>query len=220
VKVYFISGLAADSTVFKYIQLPSHCQPVYLDWIKPEKNESLSHYTIRLFEGQHLQEPFSVVGLSFGGMIASEIAKQHRPEHVILISSIPCVQHLPVYYKWAAKIRLHRLVPISLIQHAGVLKRLFTTETPDDKRMLKTMIRKSDPYFIRWAMYAVLTWDNTDVPANLCHIHGAKDGILPMRYTKPTHTIPKSGHLMVLNRANEINKILSEVLSQELLSSK
>jgi pimeloyl-ACP methyl ester carboxylesterase len=214
-KVYFISGLAADSTVFKYLQLPSHCEAIYLDWLKPEENESLTSYTTRLMQGVNPNEKFSVVGLSFGGMIASEIAKRSNPEHVILISSVPSIQHLPGYFKLAAKLRLHKLVPISFIQHAAILKRLFTTETPDDKKMLKAMIRKSDPFFIRWAMNAVLTWDNCDVPANLCHIHGTKDEVLPYRFTKPTHTIKTGGHLMVLNRAREINKILAEVLGKE-----
>lgn len=218
-KVYFISGLAADRTVFKYIQLPSCCQPVYLDWLKPQENETLTHYTSRLFDGHDLSEPFSVVGLSFGGMIASEIAKRYHPAHLILISSIPCVEHLPAYYKWAAKLRLQKLVPISLIQHAAVLKRFFTTETPEDKQMLKKMIRNSDPYFIRWAMDAVLQWDNKEVPSNLCHIHGKRDGILPVRFTKPTHIIERGGHLMILNEAKEINEILSEILLEKSLPS-
>jgi pimeloyl-ACP methyl ester carboxylesterase len=213
VNVYFISGLAADRTVFKYIQLPAYCRPIYLDWLKPEKEESLSRYASRLFEGHDLSEPFSLIGLSFGGMIASEIAKKHNPVHVILISSVPCKEHLPGYFKLAAKLKLHKLVPISLIQHAGVLKRLFTAETPDDKRMLKTMIRNSDPYFIRWAMNAVLTWDNTALPANLCHIHGSKDQILPSKFTKPTHVIHKAGHLMVLTKAKQINEILQQILA-------
>lgn len=217
-KVYFISGLAADSTVFKYIQLPSHCEPVYLDWLPPAKNESLSSYTFRLTQHIDQTEPYSVVGLSFGGMIASEMAKHYKPKHVILISSVPCVQHLPPYFKLAARLRLHKLVPISLIQHAGILKRLFTTETSEDKKMLKTMIRKSDPVFIRWAMHAVLTWDNCDIPGNLFHIHGTKDKILPYRFTKPTHSI-KGGHLMILTKAKEINKILAEVLSKESVAS-
>jgi hypothetical protein len=50
------------------------------------------------------------------------------------------------------------------------------------------------------------------VPEKLVHIHGTRDGILPVRFTKPTHTIA-GGHLMVLNRAHEINKILNDVFT-------
>ena len=40
-KVYFVSGLAADKRVFKHIILPVGFETVYLDWITPLKNESL-----------------------------------------------------------------------------------------------------------------------------------------------------------------------------------
>ena len=95
----------------------------------------------------------------------------------------------------------------------SVMKRLFTTETPDDKITLKQIIRESDSNFIRWAMGAILNWKSDALPESYIHIHGSKDEVLPIRFTKPTHTISKAGHLMVMNRAKEINTILQEVLS-------
>ena len=211
-KVYFICGLAADSRVFKHIELPVGYEQVCLEWIRPEKDEPLASYALRLAADINLNEPFALVGLSMGGMIAVEIAKQFKPETTILISSIPTAQHLPKYYRLASRLHLHQLIPITAIQKASILKRAFTTETTEDKQMLKDMIRKSDPAFIRWAMQAVLTWDNTEVPEKLVQIHGGRDAILPGRYTKPTHIINSGGHLMIMNRAGEINKILGEVL--------
>ena len=211
-KIYFISGLAADSRVFKYIQLPSYCEPVYLDWIPPQKNEELSSYALRMAEKINFNERFSIIGLSFGGMIASEIAKHHSPVHTILIASIPSSEHLPGYYRMARSLGLHKIIPVSFFRSAALMKRLFTTETEEDKEILRAMIRQSDPHFIRWALEAILYWDSKDLPPNLVHLHGSKDEILPKRYTKPSHIIPKAGHLMVMNRSGEINKILQEVL--------
>ena len=57
-KVYFISGLAADSRVFKHIRLPEKYQPVYLDWIKANKNESLESYALRLAKKIDMNEKF------------------------------------------------------------------------------------------------------------------------------------------------------------------
>ena len=78
--------------------------------------------------------------------------------------------------------------------------------------MLKAMIRRTDVGFIRWALEAILNWKNEEASQNLVHIHGTHDEILPKRFTKPTHMIHKGGHLMILNRAAEINRILAEVL--------
>jgi len=213
VKVYFISGLAATGNIFRNIKLPQYCEAVYLDWIPPEKNESLPQYALRLSQKIDTSKPFSLMGLSFGGMLAVEIAKVLNPSCLILISSIPSFQHLPYYYKWAGKLRLHKIIPVSFIRSASVLKRFFTTETKEEKKMLKAMITNSDAHFIRWAINAILTWKNTEIPKNVLHIHGTKDGILPMRFTKPTHNIKKGGHLLVLSRAEEINKILAKVLA-------
>jgi pimeloyl-ACP methyl ester carboxylesterase len=213
-KVYFISGLAADSRVFKHIKLPSHCEPVFIEWIGPRKKESLADYAQRMALAIDTSQQFSLVGLSMGGMIASEIARQFNPSKTVLISSVANAAQMPIYFKWIYKVRAHKLVPVSMVKSAAIMKRLFTAETPDDKSTLKQIIRESDPVFIRWAMDAILAWNPGVLPERYYHIHGTKDEVLPFRYVKPTHVIEKGGHLMVMTRAKEINQILEEIFSQ------
>lgn len=212
-KVYFVSGLAADGRVFKNIQLPAHCEPVYLEWIEPLKKESLKSYALRLAEKIDTNEPFALIGLSMGGMISAEIAGSHKPVITILISSVPSSKQLPFYFKAAGKLRLYKMVPVKLIKSAAKYKRLFTTETEEDKEILRAIIQESDTKFITWALGAILKWRSESILTSYIHIHGTKDEVLPMRFTKPTHIISKGGHLLVMNRAGEINAILSEVLS-------
>jgi pimeloyl-ACP methyl ester carboxylesterase len=212
VKVYFISGLAADSRVFKNLRLPEGFEPVYLDWIKPLKDESLRAYSLRLAEKIDTSERFILVGLSMGGMVAVEITNQVHAYLTIIIASIPVSSQLPYYFRIGARLYLHKMIPIGLVKNAAIAKRLFTTETKEDKELLKTIIRESDPEFIKWSLTAILQWENKTIPENLVHIHGSRDEILRMRFTKPTHIISKAGHLMVMNRAEEINRILKEVL--------
>ena len=211
-KVYFISGLAADRRVFKNIRLPEGFEEVYLDWIPPMKNESLRDYSLRLSERIDTNEEYILVGLSMGGMIAVEIANQLRPVRTIIISSVPDSNHLPYYFRVGARLYLHRMIPIRLIKQAAIAKRLFTTESKEDKEMLKIIIRESDPRFIKWALEAIIHWNNQKIPDRLIHIHGSRDEILVMKFTRPTHIISKAGHLMVMNRSEEINDILREVL--------
>lgn len=211
-KTYFISGMAADSRVFCHIRLPQGYEAVHLEWIKPEKNESLAAYALRLAQRIDTSEPFVLIGLSFGGMLASEIAKQYKPVMTILISSIPISSHLPGYFKVAAKLRLHRMVPVSLLKTAASMKRLFTRETNADKRLILQAIRESDASLIRWSMDAILKWKNDQAPAPCCHIHGTRDELLPIRYTNPTHAIKKGGHMLVLTDARMVNDILNRTL--------
>ena len=210
-KVYFISGLGADERVFRHIRLPSHFEVVHLNWISPNKNESLQSYALRMAEKIDHSGRFGLVGLSLGGIVATEIAKVYPPEKIVLISSIPLSTHMPVYFRWAGSLQLHKIVPIGLIKRMAKLKRLFTTETSEDKQMLRAMIDSCDPAFIRWAFMAALTWRNRELPQNFSHIHGAADEILPVRFTKPGYRIEKAGHMMILNRSARINELLEEI---------
>ena len=121
-KVYFISGLAADKRVFKNILVPPHCEIIHLDWIPPVKKETLAAYSLRLAKKIDVEEPFSLVGLSMGGMIAAEIARHHRPAQVILISSVPSSEQLPVYFKWAAMVNLHKLEILLNLKKSNLVK--------------------------------------------------------------------------------------------------
>lgn len=212
VKVYFISGMAADSRVFRHIQLPAGFEAVYLDWITPEKEESLPSYAMRLATNIDTTQPFALVGLSFGGMLATEIAKQYQPVATILISSVPVSGQLPGYFRAAAKLKLHKIVPISLLKSSAAAKRFFTAERSDDKKLLWQIINESDTSLIRWSMHAILNWQNDIVPQPVWHIHGTRDEVLPIRYTQPTHTIAKAGHMLVMTQADAVNQILSDVL--------
>lgn len=211
-KVYFISGLAADRRVFKNIHLPVGYVPAYLDWIPARKNESLESYACRLAENIDTSEKFAVIGLSMGGMIAAEIAKKYKPVTTILLSSVSSHQQFPVRLKLAYHARLHKLVPVNFLKSVSFIKRLFTSERPEDKKVLQQIIKDSDPDFIRWAVGAILKWRNEEIPNNLWHIHGSKDEVLPIKNTQPTHVISRGTHLMVMSRAHELNKLLKELL--------
>jgi len=210
--VYFISGLAADRRVFRNISLPEGYEARYLDWIDPVRKETLEEYSLRLAAGIDRSVPFGLIGMSMGGMIAAEIAKKYPADFIVLISSIASASHFPALYRFLGRAGVHRLIPASFLKSASVLKRLFEPGTMTDKKLLTQIILDSDPVFIRWALAAVLTWRSTDPPENYLHIHGTRDSILPLRLVRPTHVIKNGGHMMVLNRASEINEILRQHL--------
>ncbi len=218
--VYFISGLGADSRVFRNIILPEGNEIIYLDWINPLKKESLASYAFRLSERIDTGQKFALVGLSMGGMIATEISKQLRekdlnePAITILLSSVPSHKHFPFHFKIAGYLRLYKLVPVALLKKASILNRFFSTDTIDDRKLLEQVIRDSDPGFIKWAIEAILTWRNETSPQHCIHIHGSKDRILPIYKTSPTHIINNGKHLMIMERAGELNAIIAEAIGK------
>ncbi|WP_336514612.1 alpha/beta hydrolase [Pollutibacter soli] len=214
-KAYLIGGLAADERVFRHIRFPDNYEPVFLNWIVPEKNESLVSYARRMAGQMDTSVNFILVGVSFGGMLAVEISRLFPSDKTILIASVPEHKQLPGYFRWMYKAGLPRFVPISLIKNGVMFRRLFTAETNEDKDIIRSMVRNADPGFIRWAMIAALEWEAVSESSNYVHIHGTDDFVFPHRYTKPSHTIIKGGHLMVMDRADDINSIIAEVLLEK-----
>jgi len=80
------------------------------------------------------------------------------------------------------------------------------------KSIVYNYVNNIDPAFIRWSLNAIVHWSHMERLSDLVHIHGSNDHLLPFRYVKADYMIKNGGHLMVMNRADEVNNILQEVL--------
>jgi pimeloyl-ACP methyl ester carboxylesterase len=212
-KAYLISGIAADRRLFRRIQLPAGIEPVYIDWINPVRQETLSNYAHRLAENINAGEPFILIGTSLGGIMATEIAMQLRPAITIIIGSIPVNSQLPDYFRIAGILKIHKLIPGSLYKVSAILKHYFSRGNAEDRKIIIQMISETDGRFIRWGIDAVLNWKNSRLPESLFHIHGTRDEMFPYSLTSPTHTILKGDHVIVINRADEVNEMIREILT-------
>jgi pimeloyl-ACP methyl ester carboxylesterase len=214
-KVYFISGLGADRTVFKNLDL-SFCEPVFLDWITPFKKESLQHYALRLAEA--IKEPdATIVGLSMGGMMASEIIKAHPSMRAVIISSNRCAKEFPKYTRF-----LTTYLPAYQLNTKGIMRVIFPitswflgAENEADRKHLWGAIDRINLPFLKWCIWAIANWRLPEPQPNIIHIHGMADRVLPYRYVKPDYTIKGGGHLMIMNRAAEISELLKKLCEDQ-----
>jgi len=212
-KVYFISGIGADYRYFTHVRLPEGFEARYIHWIEPLANEPLPDYAFRLTGQIDTTEPFVLIGLSLGGILSVEIAKRFPPVCTILISSIPLSSHLPRFYKIAGALKLGRLVPATLLKIAAITKHTLTMPGAKNRRLIRQVIRDGDNRFIRWALDAVLEWQNEVLPQPLFHLHSTNDEVFPYHRTTPTHIIRKGGHMFLMSRPVTVNRILGEILS-------
>ena len=214
---YFISGLGADKRAFERIKLPPSYEIRHLEWLIPARHETLVDYSARLSKQIDTSKPFELVGLSFGGMIVTEISKILKPTRSILISSISTRNQIPWYYRLIGKLRLHKIVPAQLLKWPNALTFwAFGARTKEEKKLLRQILHDTDRKFIKWAIHAILTWTNEQRPETLFHIHGTNDRILPIRFTQPHVKVERGGHFMVYSMADNINKTLEEKLSKYL----
>ena len=213
-KAYFISGLGADKNAFKYIQLPVEYEPHFIDWIPPEPAEEVSHYANRLSQDIKTDDSFILIGLSFGGLIATEIARIKSPQKLIIISSMATAHDIPWYFLRAGKYRLQNYLPVRFFKIATLLNHMVGSKNKEEKAIVETFVKNADPVFIRWSLNAIVNWKQDTRFAGLVHIHGSKDHLLPFKYTKADHCVLNGGHLMVFNRAKDINSLLKNILEE------
>ncbi|MBS1659919.1 MAG: alpha/beta hydrolase [Bacteroidetes bacterium] len=216
-RVYFIPGIGADYRLFTHVQLPEGFTPSYIHWIDPHDKETLPDYAFRLTSQIDTTEPFILVGLSLGGMMAVEIAKRIQPLCTIIISSIPVTNHLPKYFKVAGRLGMGKLVPASFLKVASSVKHGLTMRPASNRKLMFDIIKDGDDRFIRWAITAVLEWENTEVPKPFFHIHGTRDEIFPIGLTTPTHIVEKGGHMFVVSQPDILNSMLKEIILNQTL---
>ena len=144
--------------------------------------------------------------------MAVEIAKRLDPICTIIVSSIPVKAHLPGYFRLAGKLGLGKLVSPSFLKAATKAKHALTLQSAANKRLMYDIIRAGDDRFIRWAITAVLEWENKEVPQRFYHIHGTRDEIFPISLTTPTHIVEKGDHNFVVSRPEILNQMLKKII--------
>jgi len=209
-KVYFISGLGADKRTFSFLDL-SFCDAVFIDWIKPLEKESLKSYSLRLRQQMPEEHP-TVVGVSFGGMLATEMAKEDKLMNVIILASNKSSAEFPAYLRVGKYLPVYKWLPEKLIKNKTLLNWILGVEKDEQKKLIAAIIADTDPFFLKWAIDAILRWKETSIPANVKHIHGTADKLLPYRLTKADHTIEGGTHIMTLYKHKEISALLRKLM--------
>ncbi len=213
-EIYIFSGLGADERVFQRIDF-SDFSVTYIKWVIPNKTHTIEEYATRLIKQITTTKP-TLIGLSFGGLMAIEVAKQMEVEKVILIASAKTNKEIPFYFRFAGTFGFHKFLPTKLLKSSNFLTNwFFGTTSISDKQILKQVLHDTDTTFLKWAIDKITRWKNQTLVKNTFHVHGTSDRIFPFVFVKCDVSIKKGGHLMTLNRAGELSAILREELTIE-----
>ena len=219
-KVYLIPGLGADSRMFKYQDnLGENFIP--MDWIPHERSDTMASYAKRFSEQIDTSEPFSILGVSMGGILAIELNKILKPEKVVLISSIKNKYERPWTSKVAKALNLYPLISgFAFKAIAYWTVSVFGLMIKEHSDLFKVMLKEADSSFMRWALIQVIVWDSTEEFDNVVHIHGDKDVVFPMKSFDNMIRIRRGNHFMIANRYEEVNAHVLEALGQNAAEEK
>lgn len=193
--VYLIPGLGADGRIFTGLELGQPTQVI--DWLVPTADELLSTYAGRLAAIIPAEKPCTLVGVSFGGIIALEIAQLRPLAQVVLVSSVAQPTQLPQLVRLARTTGLHRLLPFwAAGLMPGLMSWLFGVKPPAHQQLLRQILRDTDPFFARWAVQQLVRWPGV-ARVRSQRIHGSHDRLLPL-LGPVDYVVEGRGHLIIL----------------------
>lgn len=212
--IYLLPGLGNDERVFRYLDFAG-MEVVYLPWLMPLPAERIEQYAGRMAEKIMHPNPI-IIGLSFGGMMAIEIAKNIAVKKIVLISSAKGKAEIPFYLRWLGKTGLQHVLPTTWFLRANAFTYwLFGLKEKEHKQLLKDVFNATNHQLYRWSGNAILTWQNAEQPTQIVHIHGTTDRILPYRFVTATHTIHGGGHFMLVTHAVAVSALLQVLVQDE-----
>ena len=206
--------MGADYRIFSNLIIGGH-ELIPVPWLPWEKAESLPAYAARISRQIKEDNPI-LIGLSLGGMLAVEIGKMRPAQKIFLVSSAKASSELPTIGSYKFIHLLAKMIPgWVFIQPGPISYKYAGAQSADDRKILAAMMRDTDSSFVSRAMNAVLSWNNDTWPPDVIHIHGSADITIPPANINADYWIKGGTHIMIYNRAQEVGKIITACLQQQ-----
>ena len=211
--IYCISGLGADERAFSKLKINNFALKV-IPWLMPEQKETIEHYATRMRATIKEENPI-LMGLSFGGMVCTEIAKQIPVNKIIIISSIKSSKELPLWMRTIATLKLNKIVPLKSTRLTQPIQnKMLGVQSEEEKILVASLRREVDLPYTNWAVHKAINWKNGSQQPNVYHIHGDKDNMFPIKNIKADYIIKGGGHFMIMNKADEVSGCINSILQQ------
>lgn len=210
-KVYAIPGLGTNHLIFEQLKL-NHHELVVLQWAPLKKEYSLAEYA-RCFASQiDVREPFIILGLSFGGMIAVELSKLVRPQKLILVSSAKCRAGLSWPIRFFKYFPVYLILPDTCLRWVAFHSRWILGFFIEYMPSLMTMINEMPVNYFKYSIHYIVNWNNSDIPPNCVLIHGTRDKLIWFKKRFVDYKIDGGTHAMIITKAAEVNKAIQSFL--------
>jgi pimeloyl-ACP methyl ester carboxylesterase len=213
IPVYFMPGLAASSSIFERIVMPSASfDVILLDWVQPEKNETLVAYAQRMAE-KVVHEIAVLIGVSFGGILVQEMAVFLNLRKLIIISSVKTRDEMPRRIKFAKTTKAYKLLPTSLLNDVEkLIKYSFGNVINQKLKLYEKFLHLRNKDYLDWAIEQVVCWDRTIPDPKVVHIHGDLDEVFPAKNINSFIPIKGGTHIMILSRFRWFNQYLPDII--------
>ena len=210
--VYAIPGLGTTEKLYKNLRIKG-VEIIVLKWPLPEKDDTMQSYAKKFLPQIDTSQQFCLLGVSFGGMLCSELSEIVSPQKTFLISTSKYRKELPWFIRLFKHVPLYKIISEKTHRKMAYEGRWFigfgSALIPEYLGMINSMAE----HYFKNCINIIVNWDRKTLPNNYIHIHGSADRLLLHKYVKADYTIKDGSHAMVVFMAEEINKIIEKEIS-------
>jgi esterase/lipase len=217
-RIILIPSYGTDSTLYSNLKLETEKKIKVLrtEWIPVTKDSDLQTYVKKFIATYRITSKDILIGTSLGGILSIEINKQIPVHQIISISSILTKKEQPKIFRIIRTLHLYHLWPPTIAKMFIAVIIPFYGKNADKFKWFQGVFRKTDNTFLKWAFKHIILWENDEIPENLIHIHGQNDPLFPLKNALLVDYVIKNGtHAMIRFKANEIGKIIDEILLKD-----
>ncbi len=213
-----IPGLGFSPAIYRKVDWGNY-SPKMLKWLEPSAyDESIQAYAQRMLDQiDGDTKELILIGHSFGGVMAQEMARLQPVKQIILVSSIRSPKEIPWRYRIFAPLKLD-----FLFQKAPAIITLplwgppFGYKTSEEQALFREMVSPQNNSMLQWSLRKFSAWQElppSDTPVH--SIHGTNDKTLPHSLLRQVDELVNEGsHIMLFNRAAEVSRLILRVLDQ------
>ncbi len=213
IHVYLMPGMAANPTIFEYIELPKNQFELHwLEWMIPIIDETLEAYAKRMvLKIKH--ENVVLLGVSFGGVLVQEMSKYISLRKLFVVSSIKTMHELPKRMKVMKFTKAYKLLPTQLVSSIDVLAKYAFGESVNKRlELYKKYLSVNDKYYLDWSIKNMIEWGQKTPHEDAIYIHGDKDAVFPHSCVGNCIVIKGGTHIMILNKYKWFNENLPKLI--------
>ena len=201
-RLILLKGMNPDADVFS--RLASEFPDAeHVDWPSVNSRTNLCDFAGDLIGRYRIDSSCSLVGVSFGGIVAQEIASIVNCRLCVVISSVCARRELPGFG------RVLGTLPVSYVFRLCAFSTKF--------RFFGGPV-SCDEVWISWVRSRVITWKAPTIcsKTRLVRIHGDQDRTFPNGGLDADVIIEGGGHLIIATHSNEIHEVIRAELSNSL----
>lgn len=213
IHVYFMPGMAANPSIFEYINLPENQFKMhFLEWKIPNKGETIEKYAERMCSFIEHRDPV-LIGVSFGGILVQEMSKFLELKKLIVISSMKTSQELPNALKVLKATKAYKILPTQLIANIELLAKFEFGKTVNKRLQLyQKYLSVRDKDYLDWAIEQIIFWNQEKPNPKAVYIHGEKDAVFPNSCQGNCIVVKGGTHIMIINKYKWFNENLPKLI--------